>query len=77
MTDTDVTFLFCYNIIGHAHMYVMTFTSTPFLPLSRPWAGFECAVADAAAPPDLRTTSPLILFLFSQCLLDACKKIDS
>ena len=35
MTDTDVTFLFCYNIIGHAHMHVMTFTPPPLLPLSR------------------------------------------
>jgi hypothetical protein len=33
-------------------------------------------VAGTAAPPDLRTTSPLIFALFSQCLLDACKKIE-
>ena len=43
MTDTDVTFLSCYNIIGHTRMDVMTLTRTspPFLPLSRPWAGLS------------------------------------
>jgi hypothetical protein len=41
MTDTDATFLFCYNIVGHTHMYVMTFTSPPFLTLSRLWAGLS------------------------------------
>ncbi len=39
MTDTDVTFLLSSNIVGHDHMYLMTLTSPPFLPLSRPWAG--------------------------------------
>jgi hypothetical protein len=36
MTDTDVTFLSCYNIVGHARMHVMTLTSLPSLLLSRP-----------------------------------------
>ena len=29
MTDTDVTFLSCYNTVGHTLMYVMTLTSPP------------------------------------------------
>ena len=42
MTDTDVTFLFSSNIVGHTHMYVMTLMSSPpFLPLSRPWSGLS------------------------------------
>ena len=43
MTDTDVTFLSCYNIVGHARrsIHVMTLTSPPSLPLSRPWAGLS------------------------------------
>jgi hypothetical protein len=41
MTDTDVTFLSCYNIIGHTRMDVMTLTSPPTLPLSSPWAGLS------------------------------------
>ena len=41
MTDTDVTFLSCYNIVGHARMHVMTLTTPPSLPLSRPWAGLS------------------------------------
>ena len=44
MTDTDVTdvtFLSCYNIVGHTRMHVMTLTSPPSLPLSRPWAGLS------------------------------------
>jgi hypothetical protein len=41
VTDTDVTFLSCYNIIGHIRMDVMTLTSPPSLPLSRPWAGLS------------------------------------
>jgi hypothetical protein len=40
-TDTDVTFLLCYNIVGHTRMHVMTLTSPPSLPLSRPWAGLS------------------------------------
>ena len=40
-TDTDVTFLSCYNFIGHIRMDVMTLTSPPSLPLSRPWAGLS------------------------------------
>jgi hypothetical protein len=38
MTDTDVTFLSCYNTVGHARVYVMALTSPPSLPLSRLWA---------------------------------------
>ena len=30
MTDTDVTFLSCYNIVGHTRMHVISFTSPPF-----------------------------------------------
>ena len=41
MTDTDVTFQSCYNTVGHTRMYVMTLTSPPTLPLSRPWAGLS------------------------------------
>ena len=39
MTDTDVTFLSCCNIIGHTRMYVMTLTFPPSLPLSRLYKG--------------------------------------
>jgi hypothetical protein len=38
MTDTDVTFLSCYNTVGHARVYVMALTSPPSLLLSRLWA---------------------------------------
>jgi hypothetical protein len=45
MTDTDVTFPSCYNVVGHARIHVMTVTMTltspPSLPLSRPWAGLS------------------------------------
>ena len=41
MTDTQVTFLSCYNTVGHTRMYVMTLTSPPSLPLSRPWSGLS------------------------------------
>ena len=41
MTVTNVTFLSCYNTVGHTRMYVMTLTSPPPLPLSRPWAGLS------------------------------------
>jgi hypothetical protein len=41
MTDTKVTFLSCCNTVGHTHMYVMTLTSPPSLPLSSPWAGLS------------------------------------
>jgi len=41
MTDTEVTFLFCYNTVGHTRMYDMTLTSPPSLPLSSPWAGLN------------------------------------
>jgi hypothetical protein len=41
MTDTVVTSLSCYNIVGHTRMHVMTLTSPPPLQLSRPWAGLS------------------------------------
>ena len=41
MTDTNVTFLSCYNTVGHTRMYVITLDSPPSLPLSRPWAGLS------------------------------------
>jgi hypothetical protein len=43
MTDTDVTFLSCYTIVGHTRMHVMTLTSPPSLPLSRPWGFYYCS----------------------------------
>jgi hypothetical protein len=61
MTDTNITFLSCYNTVGHTRMYVMTLTSPPSLPLSRPWAGLS---------------TPLSLTLISQRLLDV-QKFDS
>ncbi len=73
MTDTDVTFLSCCNTVGHTRMHVTTLTSLPTLPLSRPWAGLSMR-RFVVAPPDSRIVTPLILTLFSQRLLDACKK---
>ena len=49
MTDTDVTFLSCYNIVGRTRMQVMTLTSPPSLPLSRPWAGLSIPILLAQA----------------------------
>ena len=46
MTDTDVTFLSCYNIVDHTRMHVMTLTSPSTLPLSRPWAGLSMRHCD-------------------------------
>jgi hypothetical protein len=37
----------------------------------------EYATTYAVAPPDSRTATPLILTLFSQRLLDACKQLTS
>ena len=72
MTDTDVTFLQYYRSCP----YIRHDLYLPFIPASLQTLGrVECAVASAPAPPDLRTISPLILTLFSQCLLDACKKL--
>ena len=70
---TDVTFLSCYNIVGHARMHVMTLTSIPaaLQALGR----VEYVTTYAVAPPDSRIATPLILTLISQCLLDACKKL--
>ena len=46
MTDTDATFLFSSNIVGHTHMYVMTLTRLPSIPASLQTLGrVECAVA--------------------------------
>ena len=46
MTDTDATFLFSSNIVGHTHMYVMTLTRLPSIPASlQTLARLECAVA--------------------------------
>ena len=75
MTDTDVTFLSCYNTVGHTRMHVMTLTS-PSDPAALQTLGrVEYATTYAAASPDSRTATPLILTLFSQRLLDASKKL--
>jgi hypothetical protein len=50
MTDTDDTFLFSSNIVGHTHMYVMTFTSSILASLQT-LGRVECEVAGAPAPP--------------------------
>jgi hypothetical protein len=73
MTDTDVTFLSCYNTVGHTRMHVMTLTSSPTLPLSRPWSGLSMR---RFMPSHLLIQgSSLLSFLpYSQRLLDACKK---
>jgi hypothetical protein len=74
MTDTDVTSLSCYNIVGHTRMHVMgRFLSTPaaLQALGR----VEYATTYAVAPPDSRIALTLILTLFSQRLLVACKKL--
>ena len=67
MPDTNVTFLSCYNTVGHTRVYVMTLTSPPNLPLSRPWAGLimrrfmssHLLTIRVVAPPG----SSLLLFL--------------
>jgi hypothetical protein len=72
MTDTDVTFLQYYR----SCLYIRHDLYLPFIPASLQTLGrVECVVACAPAPPDLRTVNPLILTLFSQCLLDAYKKL--
>ena len=76
MTDTDVTFLSCYNIVRHTRMHVMTLY-LPSIPATLQALGrVEYATTYAAAPPDSRTATPLILTLFSQRLLDV-QKFDS
>jgi hypothetical protein len=62
MTDTDVTFLSCYNIVGHTRMHVMTLTSPPSLQIDlQALDRVEYATTYAVAPPDSRTATPLIL----------------
>jgi hypothetical protein len=39
MTDTDVAFLPNYHNMDPDRLYVMILTSSPSLPLSRPWVG--------------------------------------
>ena len=76
MTDTNVTFLFSSNIVGHTHMYVMTLTSPPFLPLSRPWTGLSVRwlVHPLLRIEDHQSSSPYLIF--SEC--SGCtQKIDS
>ena len=67
MTDTNVTFLFSSNIVGHTHMYVMTLTSPPFLPLSRPWAGLSVRwlVHPLLRIEDHQSSSPYLIFSVS------------
>jgi hypothetical protein len=67
MTDTDVTFLLSSNIVGHTHIYVMTLTSPPFLPLSRPWAGLSVRwlVHPLLRIEDHQSSSPCLIFSVS------------
>ena len=53
-------------IVDHARVTVMTFTSPPSLPLSRPWAGvsaWQLVRQCALAPLGLRIISPLTFYL--------------
>ena len=61
MTDTEVTFLSCYNTVGHARVYVMALTSPPSLPLSRLWA--ELSVRRFMSSPLLIQGSSLLSVL--------------
>jgi hypothetical protein len=61
MPDTEVTFLSCYNTVGHARVYVMAITSPPSLPLSRLWA--ELSVRRFMSSPLLIQGSSLLLVL--------------
>jgi len=76
MTYTDVTFLSCYNIVGHARVCVITLTSPPPLPLSRLWA--ELSVRRFLSSPLLIQGSSLLSVLpsLSQRLLEV-QKFDS
>ena len=48
-----------YNIVGHTRVYVITLTSPPPLPLSRPWTDrVEYAMAHTVAPPDVKIVGP-------------------
>jgi hypothetical protein len=65
MTDTEVTFLSCYNTchntVGHTRVYVMALTSPPSLPLSRLWA--ELSVRRFMSSPLLIPGSSLLAVL--------------
>jgi hypothetical protein len=76
MTDTDVTFLSCYNIVGHARIHVMTcIPYLPSIPATLQSLGrVEYVTTYTVAPPDSMIATPLILTVISQCLLDACTK---
>ena len=76
MTDTEVTFLSCYNTVGHARVYVMALTSPPSLPLSRLWAELSGLTIHVITPPDPKIVIPLCFTLFSQRLLEV-QKFDS
>ena len=76
MTDTEITFLSCYNTVGHARVYVMALTSPPSLPLSRLWAELSGLTIHVITPPDPKIVIPLCFTLFSQRLLEV-QKFDS
>ena len=61
LTDTEVTFLSCYNTGGHTRVYVMALTSPPSLPLSRLWA--ELSVRRFLSSPLLIQGSSLLSVL--------------
>jgi hypothetical protein len=51
-------------------MYVMTLTSVPFLPLSRPWAGLSVLVHLLLQIKDHQSSSPYLIFSVSSgCML--------
>jgi len=50
MTHTDVTFLPEYHNMDPSRLYVMTLTSPPSLPLSRPWAGLDVLCPSQSHP---------------------------
>ena len=59
------------NLLMSRHVIMTWDLYLPSIPASlRALGRVECEAADAAAPPDSRT-SPLILTLLSQCFLDA------
>jgi hypothetical protein len=82
MTDTNVTFLSCYNTVGHTRCeYVrhdtVTVSYLPSIPAALQTRGrVEYATIHVVAPPDSRIATPLSLTLFSQRLLDV-QKFDS
>jgi hypothetical protein len=60
MTDTEVTFLSCYNTVGHTRVRVMTLTSPPFLPLSRPWAELSVRLLESLRALSVTTSLPTL-----------------